>query len=76
MSDDKDREIEELKRQIEELKQTANKELTFKVSPKKAVSIYGLNRLPVTLYKNQLIKLFDHTEKIKEFIKQNETNLI
>ena len=76
MSEDKDREIEELKRQIEELKQTANKELTFKVSPKKAVSIYGLNRLPVTLYKNQLIKLFDHTDKIKEFIKQNETNLI
>ena len=49
--------------------------LTFKVSEKGGLSVYGLNRFPVTLYKNQWLQVFEKTEEIKEFIKANEDKL-
>jgi len=50
--------------------------LIFKVSEKKAISIYGINsRFPVTLYKNQLLRLLDHSEEIKKFIENNSNEL-
>ena len=49
--------------------------LTLKVSEKGALSIYGLNRFPVTLYKNQWLQVFEKAEEIKEFIKANEDKL-
>ena len=39
-----------------------------KVSEKGAVSVYGMGRFPVTLYKEQWIKLLDVAEEIRAFI--------
>lgn len=42
--------------------------LTLKVSEKKAVSVYGLGRFPLTLYAGQWERLLDHAEHIRQFI--------
>jgi ribosome-interacting GTPase 1 len=50
-------------------------ELSFKVSQKGAVSVYGMGRFPVTLYKEQWLRLLDRKDDILEFIKENEDSL-
>lgn len=47
----------------------------IKVSEKGAVSVYGLGRFPVTLYKEQWIKLFAKREEIEGFITANDSQL-
>jgi hypothetical protein len=47
----------------------------MKVSEKGAVSIYGMGRFPVTLYKEQWLKLLDMSDKIRSFITANEAKL-
>ena len=49
--------------------------LTLKVSPKGAVSLYGINRFPVSLYASQFERLLSHGEKIREFIAANSATL-
>ena len=49
--------------------------VTFKVSEKGAVSVYGLQRFPVTLYKNQWDILLGKSKEIAEFIHQNDRRL-
>jgi len=49
--------------------------LSMKVSEKGALSIYGMGRFPVTLYKEQWIKLLGIADEIKEFIKTNDSRL-
>ena len=57
-------------------KQSESRPLIFKVSEKKAISIYGINsRFPVTLYKNQLLRLLDHSEQLKIFIENHSDEL-
>ena len=69
-------EIERLKAENANLKETKkNRDLTFKVSQKGAVSVYGMGRFPVTLYKEQWERLLEKSEDIKEFIKENEGSL-
>ena len=50
-------------------------QLRLKVSEKGGVSIYGLGRFPVTLYKEQWDRLLDYADEIRNFIKQNEGKL-
>jgi hypothetical protein len=40
-----------------------------------AVSIYGMGRFPVTLYKEQWLKLLDMADEIRAFIAANEEQL-
>ena len=47
-------------------------ELRLKVSEKGGLSIYGLGRFPVTLYKEQWNRLLDHADEIREFLKAND----
>ena len=47
----------------------------MKVSEKGAVSIYGMGRFPVTLYKEQWLKLLDMSDDIRAFIAENEAQL-
>ena len=77
-------EEENLKAEIERLRSenTAlkNKKASFgnlsmKVSEKGALSIYGMGRFPVTLYKEQWLKLLAITEDIKKFITENDSKL-
>lgn len=47
------------------------KALTMKVSEKGALSIYGLGRFPITLYRGQMERLLDHAPAIRAFIETN-----
>ena len=49
--------------------------LSMKVSQKGAVSVYGLQRFPVTLYGNQWERLLARSEDIKDFIIENAGDL-
>ena len=51
------------------------KALSMKVSEKGALSIYGLGRFPVTLYRGQIERLLAHADTIHAFIKANATLL-
>jgi hypothetical protein len=80
MSEDMQAELERLKAENEKLKTESKKkantgELSFKVSAKGAVSIYGMGRFPVTLYKEQWIRLFARIEDLKVFITENDADL-
>lgn len=62
----------ENKRLREEIEQRKTGQLRLKVSEKGALSIYGLGRFPVTLYKEQWIRLLDFAGEIKSFLKEND----
>jgi len=49
--------------------------LRLKISEKGGLSVYGLGRFPVTLYKEQWKRLLEHAEEIKTFLEQNEQQL-
>jgi hypothetical protein len=70
---------EELKAELEKVKSQKDKvrtgELSFKVSEKGAVSVYGLGRFPVTLYQEQWIRLLGVAEDLKKFIVENSSKL-
>ncbi len=51
--------------------QSAPKALTLKVSEKGALSIYGLGRFPVTLYRGQWERLLDQADTIRAFMTAN-----
>ena len=69
------KEIERLKAENEALKARGTRGVSMKVSEKGGVSIYGLGRFPVTLYKEQWAKLLDMADDIRAFIKENEAQL-
>ena len=50
-------------------------QLRLKVSEKGGLSVYGLGRFPVTLYKEQWTKLLDNVEEIKKFLQENDHQL-
>ena len=68
-------ELERLKAENEALKAKTTSATSIRVSEKGGVSVYGLGRFPVTLYKEQWLKLLDMTEAIRRFIAENEANL-
>jgi hypothetical protein len=49
--------------------------LYCKVSPKGAISVYGLQRMPVTLYVEQWERLLDFGDNIRQFAKENDGKL-
>ena len=57
--------------------QSNPRKLTMKVSEKGALSVYGLGRFPVTLYRGQWERLIEETttDAIRAFIKANDTLL-
>ena len=73
--DELKRELERLRAENAALKEGTSKVLTCKVGKKGGMSLYGLGRFPVTLYKNQWLSLLGATEKIKEFIKSHAHEL-
>ena len=68
-------ELERLRRENAALKKGASSGIRMKVSEKGAVSVYGLGRFPVTLYKEQWAKLLAMADEIRTFIKENEDRL-
>ncbi len=77
MSDDDVRaELDRPKDENARLKgQPARGGLSLKVSEKGALSVYGLGRFPVTLYKEQWRKLLEVTDEIRAFLDQNDAQL-
>ena len=74
-NDDLQTELARLRAENEALKQKRSGSSAMKVSEKGAVSVYGLGRFPVTLYKEQWTKLLDMADEIRRFIKDNEGRL-
>ena len=72
---------EDLKAELERLRQenaalkSGASGIRMKVSEKGAVSVYGMGRFPVTLYKEQWLKLLDISDDIRAFITANEAKL-
>ncbi len=73
--DDLKVELERLRNENAALKRGASTGIRFKVSEKGAVSIYGMGRFPVTLYKEQWLKLLEMADEIRAFIDANKTQL-
>ena len=68
-------ELERLKAENERLKNQRGRSVSLKVSEKGGVSVYGLGRFPVTLYKEQWAKLLSMADEIRAFIAENEPSL-
>lgn len=68
-------ELERLRAENNALKKTKEKGLTMKIGEKGGLSVYGLGRFPVTLYKEQWIRLLAMSDEINAFIKANDDKL-
>jgi hypothetical protein len=68
-------ELERLRDENAKLKKQDAGGLSLKVSEKGGVSLYGLGRFPVTLYKEQWLRLLADAHTIKAFIHENESRL-
>lgn len=66
--------VEDATRMLNEI-DAPKKGLYCKVSEKGAVSVYGLQRMPVTLYLEQWERLLEFGDALKQFIKENESRL-
>jgi hypothetical protein len=76
MSDeDMKAELDRLRNENAALKKGASSSLRLKVSEKGALSVYGMGRFPVTLYKEQWLKLLGMADEIREFIAANDAQL-
>jgi hypothetical protein len=73
--DDVKAELERLRRENEALKIGSSEGVRMKVSEKGGVSVYGMGRFPVTLYKEQWLKLLNMSDEIRAFIAENEARL-
>lgn len=69
-------EIERLRAENENLKKPAQRgQVSMKVSEKGALSVYGLGRFPVTLYREQWDKLLSVSDQIRSFIEAHDSEL-
>ena len=67
--------VDEASRLLAETEQATRGSLSCKVSQKGALSVYGLQRMPVTLYIEQWERLLDFADEIRQFAKQHEDQL-
>ena len=68
-------ELERLRAENAQLKNKDKSGITLKVSEKGAVSLYGMGRFPVTLYKEQWLRILANASEIEAFIRDNESRL-
>jgi hypothetical protein len=68
-------ELERLRNENAALKKEASSGMRMKVSEKGALSVYGMGRFPVTLYKEQWLRLLKMSDEIHAFIAANEAQL-
>jgi len=68
-------ELEKLRAENAALKARGSRGVSLKVSEKGGVSVYGLGRFPVTLYKEQWGKLLDLADDIRAFIAEHDADL-
>ena len=77
VADDVQSELERLRAENAALKASSGRRgaVSLKVSEKGGVSVYGLGRFPVTLYKEQWLKLLDLADELRSFVRDNESLL-
>jgi hypothetical protein len=68
-------ELERLRAENAALKARGSRGISLKVSEKGGVSVYGLGRFPVTLYKEQWTKLLDMADDLRAFIVEHDAEL-
>ena len=68
-------ELERLRAENAVLKARGTRGVSLKVSEKGGVSVYGLGRFPVTLYKEQWTKLLDMADDLRAFIAEHDGEL-
>jgi len=66
---------EEASKQLDELERLKRGSLYCKVSQKGGLSLYGLQRMPVTLYVEQWERLLDFSDELRAFMKENDSEL-
>lgn len=67
--------VEQASHLLEEAERQRRGSLYCRVSEKGAVSVYGLQRMPVTLYMEQWERLLDFGDQIRRFIREHEAEL-
>ena len=65
--------VEDAAKLLEQVEQQKRGTLYCKVSEKGGMSVYGLQRMPVTLYVEQWERLLDFTEDVRQFLKDHQT---
>ena len=68
-------EIARLQAENDRLKSRGERGITLKVSEKGALSLYGLGRFPVTLYKEQWRRVIGMAAEIEAYIQENDSKL-
>ena len=68
-------ELEKLRAENAALKARTTPGVSLKVSEKGGVSVYGLGRFPVTLYKEQWLKLLDMSDDVRAFVRDHDKDL-
>lgn len=68
-------ELARLRAENEALKKKNTREVSLRVSEKGGVSLYGLGKFPVTLYKEQWERVLDMSEDIRAFMRENASSL-
>lgn len=72
MEETAEQKVARLEEENKALKQKRTGQLYMKVSEKGGLSVYGLGRFPVTLYKEQWKKVLDFTPEIRAFLQEND----
>ena len=75
MSDELKAELERLRAENASLKQATTCGISMKVSEKGGLSVYGLGRFPITLYKEQWVTLLDMEKELRAFIVEHQSEL-
>ena len=70
-----DLQVEEASKMLAQIETPRRGQLYCKVSPKGAISVYGLQRMPVTLYVEQWERLLNFTDEIRKFMEENSGQL-
>jgi hypothetical protein len=68
-------ELDKLRAENDQLKNKSVRGLSLKVSEKGALSLYGVGRFPVTLYKEQWVKVLGMKDEIEKFLQANASSL-
>jgi hypothetical protein len=74
-NDELHEEIARLKAENERLRGRREGRVSLKVSEKGGVSLYGLGRFPVTLYKEQWTTLLNMADDIRAFLREHDAEL-
>lgn len=61
--------------QLKEVIKEPSKIVWYKVSDKGAMSMMGVRRMPITLYKDEWLAVLNHAEDIRKFLAANEATL-